>query len=217
MKTNKLGTTALQISAVSTAAIVAGMGAASGSTVGLDVSDVNLTTGDLGSFSFDLNDDGVDDFEVSVVQIGSKSRGTVSSVKTKSEFGRGWVYPAFFNVGDVVDGTQKFGFANFVYEGTDETTFFGPEEGETTYLGLVLETYSDVVDGGIVSNYGWVELTRGSLTASRIGFQTNAGVGATITAPATGPTPVPLPATLPLLAAGFGGLAVMRRRKKAAA
>ena len=89
MKTNKLGTTALQISAVSTAAIVAGMGAASGSTVGLDVSDVNLTTGDLGSFSFDLNDDGVDDFEVSVVQIGSKSRGIVSSVKTKSEFGRG--------------------------------------------------------------------------------------------------------------------------------
>jgi hypothetical protein len=72
--------------------------------------------------------------------------------------------------------------------------------GAHGYVGLRFEF-------GNFSNYGWLELTRGSLTLGRFGFETDDSVGAAI-------TPVPEPSTLMLMASGAAGLLALRRRRQ---
>lgn len=73
----------------------------------------------------------------------------------------------------------------------------------------------EYIEEGPLVFYGWAEVVRGSLTVSRIGFQSTAFAAAPI--PPGGSTDIPEPATLPLLALGAAGLAAMRRRKAVAA
>ena len=59
--------------------------------------------------------------------------------------------------------------------------------------------------------YGWLDLTHGSVVVSQAGYGN--GFGVTATTPGGNPPVIPLPAGLPLLLAGLGGLAVLKRRK----
>ena len=69
-------------------------------------------------------------------------------------------------------------------------------------------------DGGY--NYGYVELTRGSLTVGSTGYQTILNTGITIPG-APGGNAVPEPSSLALVAAGAAGMVALRRRRIAAA
>ena len=60
-----------------------------------------------------------------------------------------------------------------------------------------------------VTHYGFIEITRGAAIPGTVGFQTIAGNAAQI------PAPLPHPAAGWALIAGLGGLAAMRRAKKA--
>lgn len=55
--------------------------------------------------------------------------------------------------------------------------------------------------------YGFIEVTRGSVTPGILGVNSLLNTAAVV------PNPVPLPASILLLGAGLGGLSVMRRRK----
>jgi hypothetical protein len=77
--------------------------------------------------------------------------------------------------------------------------------GAHGFVGLRLET------GMGQYNYGWLELTRGSLTVGRMGYETDPNTAAQI------PETVPEPSTLLLLVSGAAGIAAMRRRQRAVA
>jgi hypothetical protein len=60
-------------------------------------------------------------------------------------------------------------------------------------------------------NYGWIQLTRGSLTVGSFGYQS------TLNADAVIPGAVPEPGSLLLVATGAAGIAALRRRRATAA
>lgn len=80
------------------------------------------------------------------------------------------------------------------------------EVGAHGYIGLRFDAA-----GGY--RYGWLELTRGSLTAGQFGLQQAPGVSAAIPAATPPATAVPEPGSLLLVATGAAGLAALRRRR----
>ncbi len=99
----------------------------------------------------------------------------------------------------VSEGSGNWSSSGFAYDGG-----LGgwASIGAHGYVGLRFEESGS---GNI--NYGWLELTRGSLTLGRFGYQTTAGVGAAITA-------VPEPSGVLLMASGAAGLLALRRRRQ---
>lgn len=64
---------------------------------------------------------------------------------------------------------------------------------------------------GEVTGYAYLDMTRGSLIFNGFGYN----LAGSVTTPSANVTPVPLPAGLPLLLAGLGAFAVLRRQSKA--
>lgn len=61
--------------------------------------------------------------------------------------------------------------------------------------------------------YGWLDVTHGSLIFSQAGYGNGLGVAATTPGGNPPPPPIPLPAGFPLLLAGLGAFAFVKRRK----
>ena len=199
-----------------------------------------FSIGDIGSFTFDLNGDGFDDFIIEGFgvkdQFGARI-GTTDfpfldvdgpAVATVGElnpfFGGVFVagdsfFAETFLPGDIVGGPEG---DFFLAPGAD--LFFGSSgpfaEPGTGFIGLALlpriledppQNQDPPQEPDFDIFFGFAEITRGSITLNSIGFQNTANTGAQI------PSPVPLPATLGLLAAGYGGLLALRRRKRSKA
>jgi hypothetical protein len=103
---------------------------------------------------------------------------------------------AMFGPGDIVD---ELDFLNYSFRGN----FYDPYGGEWAHIG----------DTGFFGwrsgspgeyTYGWLEATRGSLTAGQLGYNLTDNAGA--------PIPAPAPPTLPLLLSGAVCLVRLRRR-----
>lgn len=181
-----------------------------------------FSIGDIGSFGFDLNDDGTNDFIIE----GFNNDGIFGAsifVQEDNSFKPGIFvqgddpFAHIFQPGDTVGGLDDgigvslfetplfLTFAADLFFGND-----GPfaEDGATGFVGLALFGPFDDRDAPFGNFFGFAEITRGSITLNSIGFQNSVNTGAQI------PSAVPLPATLGLLAAGYGGLLALRRRKR---
>ena len=178
-------------------AVAVGFGAASGEAdAELVIQNFNQTLSGS-SLLIDLDQDGNVDFSVTddIVKssiMGSGLNGSQVFLAGKS------VFVETFAAGEQVDGT--IGFADF--NGQLFNGALGPFStiGASGFVGLSL------CDGVSSYNYGWLEITRGSTTVGRVGYQTTPDVGATI--------PVPEPSSLTMLAIGVSGIAALRRRRK---
>lgn len=224
-----------------TGAITLGIGAigASEADAALVIQDINLTSGEqvVGDgeiqndpFAFDLNQDGSDDFLVlnetpfqkhafiqttrslkKVAITGNNSIGTFGIVAAPVDFDGIFRdesgYTTLFAPGDEVDAGDgpTFGYAEFF----DASGGPFSELGATGYIGLQL-----ALDTGV--HYGWLEVTRGSITGGQAGFQTTPGAPAPIPGGGMvgGPAGVPEPGGIPMLAAGAAGIALLKRRRK---
>jgi hypothetical protein len=169
-------------------------------------------TVDNSDFTFDLNGDGQSDFKIS--DFGPT--GYIKGYKNDQTDGR--IFREKIGPKDVI---QEFAEGDSVTGMSGKTGPFAkthidfqkgfplPNVGDTTYIGLAL---TDL--GTNETNYGWLEITRGSLILGTLGYQTVAGTAAPIPAASA---PIPVPASLALLATGAAGLGfVGRRRRKAA-
>ncbi len=85
---------------------------------------------------------------------------------------------------------------------------FGPfnEDGANGFVGLSLSIFDEEEEGS-VTNFGFLEITRGSITVGQQGFQSTPFAPAEI-----GASAVPLPAPLAFLAVALLGLFGLRRR-----
>ncbi len=224
------------VAVTSSMALLGGLLAGTDAEAALITTEVDLLA-DNSFVKFDLDGDGFEDFgfgaadKIGKIGGGGKgnSKGSVSITKLKVKgetldkgkrtskllpFAKPYalgdsVGPAEYNRGaflyllkdfKLFDGREKF-------QVTDD---YGPlkDVGSSMYVGLSL-TY----EGGN-TNYGWIHLTRGSIAADCIGFETDPNTPALITSCDNGQQ-VPEPSSLALLAGGALGMALLRRRRKA--
>lgn len=113
------------------------------------------------------------------------------------------------SAGDTVDASWFSGENSYNTGGlTHSDNFFFADAnfgkwdaiGAHGFVGFRIENEDDY-------NYGWLEVTRGSLELGAAGFETTLGAGAVI------PAAVPLPPSVFLFASSFGLLAMRRRGK----
>ncbi|MFT6897361.1 MAG: hypothetical protein ACJA13_001767 [Paraglaciecola sp.] len=169
----------------------------------LIISDINVTVTN-GSHSIDLDGDATDDFSVdSYSQVGklkSRSKKTMFSSDSK--------YAQMFNSGSAVDGSAFDGTNGSTSSFIDVYRGFGGEWQAVGAHGFVGIKFWDGTGNGY--RFGWLELTRGSLTIGKMGLQNAYNTAAAI------PNAVPEPGSLLLLASGALGLIGLRRRNKLA-
>lgn len=226
-----------------TGAVTLGIGAlgAGQADAALVIQDINLTSGDgeinNDPFTFDLDQDGNDDFFV-LNETPFQKHAFIQSTQTLVKAVANPVNKVTaFGLLEETDGMDYlFSGGNSIF--TDEdgyTTLFGPGDevdsgdgptdtyseffdaaggpfsqiGDTGYIGLQLELETG-------THYGWLEVTRGSITGGQAGFQTTAGAPAPIPGGGMVGTPagVPEPGGIPMLAAGAAGIALLKRRRK---
>lgn len=117
-----------------------------------------------------------------------------------------------FQAGDVVGGPSDDSlrlFQAILYTTENDPEGEGPfaEIGATGFIGLEMISFDEIV------TFGWLEVSRGSITLHRAGAETTAGVGALVPA-----SVVPVPPAIGFMVvsvAAFG--LVARRRRKARA
>lgn len=173
---------------------------------GLTVTDVNQTAVTTTVVHIDLNGDSANDFQV----ISQMTQGNLSVWPAKQP----WVattssgYLVKLQAGDVVNASTftNSDWIGYAYRTNDEVS--GDPWGSVGDHGYAAVRMM-IEDAW---HYGWIELTRGSLTVGQVGFQNTAGADAQIP---SGPTtsPLPEPQTLALLALGAAGAAAVRRRR----
>lgn len=193
-------------------AVGAGATAASSAQAELIVNNIDETVTDGKAFEINLDGIGGNDFRI---QVGGGKAGI-------RPLGSGQIFAAkgsvvrVFEAGQTISGGSLSNGQLTFYSGSNGP--FGTI-GATGFIGLVLDPPGGggggAVPGGAGSapppkHFGWLEITRGSITVGQSGFQTTPGVGVQ-----AGASPeVPEPSSLAMLAGGAIGLAVLRRRKK---
>lgn len=159
--------------------------------------------------------DGQQATEVALITAASEDAGIVFA-PTKSD---GTPFAATFMEGDIIGEfgrepttSQALLYYDTVELGNDDAIerSFGPfdETGDNAFIGLSLSGLNEQEDADFVTNFGFLEITRGSITVGQQGFQTQPFEGAQI-----GAATVPLPAPLAFLAVAILGLFGMRRFK----
>jgi hypothetical protein len=177
----------------------------------LGITELGLTA-DKSSVFFDLDGNGTDDFKVT-------DQGAKGSIKGLDNFdGNGSGTKArilvnkskiatSFDYGDVVEkGSPALDSA--ALHNDFQKGYLIPQSGDSTYIGLLLGSFEEGEFTQV--NYGWVEITRGSVILGTKGYQTAANIGAPIITSA----PVPVPPSLALLATGALGIGALSRRRK---
>lgn len=183
---------------------------------------LDLITTNSDPIYFDLNGDSVDDYRVLMANSQATKPSLSSAVEhdpsklvlldpngVTDEGANGFpVTPE----GTTIDGSYLDGGADWegwFYMNWDNQLsggFYNNGEGAEGYVGLAIPG-----ENGI--NYGWAHLTfvpnPGALILHDFAYETEAGTGIV-----TGT--IPEPSSIALLAAGFGGLALLRARRKQA-
>jgi hypothetical protein len=161
-------------------------------------------------FTFDLDDE---DFAVKLA-LGDSVDENTGDLRTS-----GKLYDTRFEKSKLPGGKDMFvEFGEFASNGDDEIV--------NGFVGLAIETFNFrpnlIGENGDIQqdedgekaertiNYGWIELTRGSVILVRSGFQQIANAPAPIDGR---DIQISEPATLPLMALGAAGLYALRRRK----
>ena len=185
-------------------------------------SELGLVIADGTFASIDVNGDGRDDIEIFAGKTNGIVKGKARKFSggfTRLKIAKQGAYFTPFSPGDSVSkSTSSFGSGTKLYSGGN-----GPlaDSGDTAYLGFELfenmviadqEEEVEIVERNVY--YGWLELTRGSITVGTLGLQNVPGAAAPI--PNNAPNPVPIPPGIALMAAGAAGLAAVRRRRKSA-
>lgn len=167
-------------------------------------------------FTLPVLEGGQQALEIALIRSVSQSGGVlVEPIKSEST-----QFALTFADGDVIGGMMQRTFdtstALLYYDTVDfndpqqTVRSFGPfsEAGDNAFIGLSIET-SEEGTNEVSRNFGFLEITRGSITVGRQGFQEEPFVGAQI---GEATTAVPLPAPLAFLAAALLGLFGLRRR-----
>jgi hypothetical protein len=185
---------------------------------------VDLSVAPGQELTFDLNGDAADDYRflfannnaskpsVTNVLSSDLSRLVLVDLNGVTDAGTNGfpVTPA----GTTIDSFYLNGGSNwegFFYQNGDNQLsggFYNDGNGDTGYIGLSISSEAG-------TNYGWAHMTfspiDGTLTLHDYAYETDPGVGIV-----TGVVAVPEPSSIALLAAGVGGLALLRARRKAA-
>lgn len=148
-------------------------------------------------YVLDLDQNGTNDFVIS--DSGPDSSTITTANNSARVFGRiDKSSPLLAKALSTVDGSlgDQIQGQLFLY-GADGSPF--DAEGTTGFIGLSL-----VIEETETTNFGFLEITRGSTILGAVGYQTQANVGATIT--------IPEPATGMVFVGGLFG-AMLRRKK----
>lgn len=186
----------------------------------LIITDVDEYT-DIGQLFIDVNNNGTDDMFFNVYKDSEEDSAVVQSTSSpefsenfsgnRLNFAMSTSFDANrFAVGDVVGSNWGtwYEYAQIYIDYYNDLTDTIDKEGEWQNIGDIgFLGFSFEEDDGI--HYGWMELTRGSVSISRIAYQTVAGVGASIMGSPS--THVPEPTTQMLLFSGVMFLALRRK------
>jgi len=228
---NRSGSTRLKAAAAGTLALGAGLAVSPAAQATLIMVDVGETVGAGETVTLDVFDaagtagaDGVDDFELFVNA--DDTDASILSLQDPTftflvDIACGNCATRFLSSGEILPGSfNKLYPSATLYASTgwpsNPDVYWG--DGDLGYLGIAIDLTNHSVPVRQMDpndlNYGWLEITRGSLEIGRFGFETVAGVAAAI--PSAEPTALPEPPSLVLLATGVAGLLAFRRRKREA-
>ena len=194
------------------------------------ITDINqvLTVDATGSneFEVDVNNDGLFDVAFLIGTFESDGQtvefASATGISTElDEYSTQLTFGSFdfetvgrLSAGDVVDAETFDTFIDFAsFYSTNREDNFLNASGDTGFLGFRLSMQPFVIDTNPEFFYGFIEVTRGSITIGNMGFQTTAGAGLTVANQTTPDAIVSAPATLGMMLITCVGFMSMRRRQ----